>query len=59
MENYTYGAPARTGSEESSLSSRIKSITFAPWLLVIPFIYALLCGLTYTGRSERLYNSDT
>lgn len=59
MENYTYGAPAHAAAEGSTLSTRIKSITFAPWLLVIPFIYAMLCGLTYTGRAERLYNSDT
>ena len=59
LENYTFGPPLHAGFENSTLFSRIKSITFAPWLLVIPFIYALLCGLTYTGRSERLYNSDT
>ncbi|MCR5010849.1 MAG: acyltransferase family protein [Lachnospiraceae bacterium] len=59
MENYTFGAPAHAAAEDSTVLSCIKSITFAPWLLIMPFIYALLCGLTYTGRSERLYNSDT
>ncbi len=58
IENYTYGTPAHASSGESTFFSRIKSLTFAPWLLVIPFIYALLCGLTYTGRAERLYNSE-
>ena len=58
LSDYSFGKPANTGEEGNYLIARLKTLTFAPWIIVVPFIFALLCGITYMGRSERLYDSE-
>ena len=54
----TYGSSYSVEEAKDSLMDRFKSLTFAPWVLLLPFIYAFLCGLTYMGYSEKLYDPD-
>ena len=58
LSNYSYGTPASGPVPQSNLSDKWKSLTFAPWILLLPFLYALFCGITYTGYAEKIYDPD-
>ncbi|MCR5249494.1 MAG: acyltransferase family protein [Lachnospiraceae bacterium] len=58
LARYSRG-PAKGGSDDGPyLWARWKGLTFAPWLLLIPFVFILLDGAAWMGRSERLYDSE-
>ena len=53
----SFGNPGKAEAEnENYLWERFKSLTFAPWVLTVPFLYLLLCNITFTGRAERVYD---
>ena len=55
LAGYSYGATESKPAEGNYLWERWKSLDFAPWVLLIPLFYVILCGITYTGRSEKVY----
>jgi len=41
-------------SDDGYFWGRWKTLSFAPWIIVVPFIYMFLCGLTYMGKAIRI-----
>ncbi|MCR5655294.1 MAG: acyltransferase family protein [Lachnospiraceae bacterium] len=59
FEKLSYGEMKKNDTEGNYLWERWKSLTFAPWVLIVPFVYLFLCGITFMGFSERVYNGKT
>ena len=56
---YSYGTTQVQPKEKNALWDWWKSLNFAPWVLLLPFLYMLLCGITFTGFSEKIYVPET
>ena len=59
LKDYSYGNSVSRPDNENLFWAKWKSLDFAPWVLIIPFVYALVCGITYVGESEKVYNEET
>lgn len=58
LAEYSYGATVKP-QKDNFIWAHWRKFDFAPWVLLLPFIYALLCGMTFTGISEKIYESKT
>ncbi len=59
LKYYSFGATEIQPAQENLLWARWKGLTFAPWILLLPFLYIFLCGITFTGFAEKVYVPET
>jgi len=56
IEKITFGPTDFKPGDENIILAKWHTLNFAPWVLLVPFVYALFVNMTFMGFSEKIYD---